>query len=166
MNYNEALNYIISKQSLGIMPGLDRIKQLLEKMGNPQEDYRIIHIAGTNGKGTVAATIANTLTQYGVKAGLFSSPWVTDYREQIQIDNTFISEADFAEYVEKYKDNACSEFEFLTAIMYKYFSDKKVDYAVVECGMGGLEDATNVETENISVITSVALDHTAFGRYN
>ena len=162
MNYNEALNYIISKQSLGIMPGLDRIKQLLEKMGNPQEDYRIIHIAGTNGKGTVAATIANTLTQYGVKAGLFSSPWVTDYREQIQIDNTFISEADFADYVEKYKDNACSEFEFLTAIMYKYFSDKQVDYAVVECGMGGLEDATNVETENISVITSVALDHTAF----
>ncbi|MDE6723826.1 MAG: hypothetical protein K2J55_06500, partial [Eubacterium sp.] len=68
----------------------------------------------------------------------------------------------FAEYVEKYKDNDCSEFEFLTAIMYKYFSDKKVDYAVVECGMGGLEDATNVETTNISVITSVAMDHTAF----
>lgn len=64
MNYNEALNYIISKQSLGIMPGFDRIKQLLEKMGNPQEDYRIIHIAGTNGKGTVAATIANTFTPY------------------------------------------------------------------------------------------------------
>ncbi|MDE6658678.1 MAG: bifunctional folylpolyglutamate synthase/dihydrofolate synthase, partial [Eubacterium sp.] len=162
MNYNEALSFIISKQSLGIMPGLTRILKLLEKMGNPQKDLKIIHIAGTNGKGTVAATIANTLTEHGYKIGLFSSPWVMDYREQIQINNAFISETEFADYVEKYKDNDCSEFEFLTAIMYKYFADNKVDYAVVECGMGGLEDATNVEESNIAVITSVALDHTAF----
>lgn len=162
MNFNEALNFILSKQSLGIMPGLNRILKLLESMGNPQNDLKIIHIAGTNGKGTVAATIANTLIQNGYKIGLFSSPWVVDYREQIQIDNAFIGENEFAEYVEKYKDNDCSEFEFLTAVMYKYFSDKKVDYAVVECGMGGLEDATNVEKSNIAVITSVALDHTAF----
>ena len=162
MNYNEALNFIISQQSLGIMPGLTRILKLLEKMGNPQNDLKIIHIAGTNGKGTVAATIANTLAEHGYKVGLFSSPWVVDYREQIQVNNEFISESDFAEYVEEYKENDCSEFEFLTAIMYKYFADKKVDYAVVECGMGGLEDATNVEESNIAVITSVALDHTAF----
>ena len=162
MNYNEALNFIISKQSLGIMPGLTRILALLKQMGNPQNDLKIIHIAGTNGKGTVASTIANTLTEHGYKVGLFSSPWVVDYREQIQINNEFISESDFAEHVEKYKDNDCSEFEFLTAIMYKYFADNKVDYAVVECGMGGLEDATNVEECNIAVITSVALDHTAF----
>lgn len=162
MNFNEALNFIISKQSLGIMPGLNRILKLLERMGNPQNDLKIIHIAGTNGKGTVAATIANALIQNGYKIGLFSSPWVVDYREQIQINNAFISENEFAEYVEQYKDNDCSEFEFLTALMYKYFSDKKVDYAVVECGMGGLEDATNVEKSNIAVITSVALDHTAF----
>ena len=101
MNYNEALNFIISKQSLGIMPGLTRILKLLEKMGNPQNDLQIIHIAGTNGKGTVAATIANTLAEHGYKVGLFSSPWVTDYREQIQINNEFISEAEFAKYVEK-----------------------------------------------------------------
>lgn len=162
MNYNEALNFIISKQSLGIMPGLTRVLKLLEKMGNPQNDLQIIHIAGTNGKGTVAATIANTLTEHGYKVGLFSSPWIMDYREQIQINNEFISEAEFSEYIEIYKDNDCSEFEFLTAVMYKYFADKKVDYAVVECGMGGLEDATNVEDRNIAVITSVALDHTAF----
>ncbi|MDE6412468.1 MAG: bifunctional folylpolyglutamate synthase/dihydrofolate synthase [Eubacterium sp.] len=162
MNYNESLNFIISKQSLGIMPGLTRILKLLEKMGNPQKDLKIIHIAGTNGKGTVSATIANTLTEHGYKVGLFSSPWVMDYREQIQINREFISEAEFAKYVEAYKDNDCSEFEFLTAIMYKYFADQKVDYAVVECGMGGLEDATNVEESNIAVITSVALDHTAF----
>ena len=144
------------------MPGLTRILTLLKKMGNPQNDLKIIHIAGTNGKGTVAATIANTLTKNGYKVGFFSSPWVMDYREQIQIDNAFISETEFAEYVENYKDNDCSEFEFLTAIMYNYFADKKVDYAVVECGMGGFEDATNVEDSNIAVITSVALDHTAF----
>lgn len=162
MNYNEALNFIVSKQSLGIMPGLNRILKLMERMGNPQNDLRIIHIAGTNGKGTVAATIAKTLMDNGYNVGLFSSPWVVDYREQIQINNAFISENEFADYVEKYKDNECSEFEFLTAVMYKYFSDKKVDYAVVECGMGGLEDATNVENHNMAVITSVALDHTAF----
>ncbi|MDE6124997.1 MAG: hypothetical protein K2G22_07215, partial [Eubacterium sp.] len=87
---------------------------------------------------------------------------VIDYREQIQINNQFISENEFAEYIEKFKENDCSEFEFLTAIMYKYFADQGVDYAVVECGMGGREDATNVEDGNIAVITSISLDHTAF----
>lgn len=162
MIYNEALNFILGKQSLGIMPGLTRIMNLLETMGNPQNDIRIIHIAGTNGKGTVAKTINNALIDSGYKVGLFSSPWIDDYREQIQINNEFISEEDFASYVDKYKDNDCTEFEFLTAIMYKYFADSKVDYAVVECGMGGKGDSTNVEQSNISVITSISLDHTAF----
>lgn len=162
MIYNEALNFILGKQSLGIMPGLTRIINLLETMGNPQNDIKIIHIAGTNGKGTVAKTINNALIDSGHKVGLFSSPWIDDYREQIQINNEFISEEDFASYVDKYKDNDCTEFEFLTAIMYKYFADSKVDYAVVECGMGGKGDSTNVEQSNISVITSISLDHTAF----
>ena len=162
MIYNEALNFILGKQSLGIMPGLTRIMNLLETMGNPQNDIKIIHIAGTNGKGTVAKTINNALIDSGHKVGLFSSPWIDDYREQIQINNEFISEEDFASYVDKYKDNDCTEFEFLTAIMYKYFADNKVDYAVVECGMGGKGDSTNVEQSNISVITSISLDHTAF----
>ena len=162
MIYDEALNFILGKQSLGIMPGLTRITNLLETMGNPQNDIKIIHIAGTNGKGTVAKTINNALIDSGYKVGLFSSPWIDDYREQIQINNEFISEEDFASYVDKYKDNDCTEFEFLTAIMYKYFADSKVDYAVVECGMGGKGDSTNVEESNISVITSISLDHTAF----
>lgn len=162
MIYNEALNFILGKQSLGIMPGLTRIMNLLETMGNPQNDIKIIHIAGTNGKGTVAKTINNALIDSGYKVGLFSSPWIDDYREQIQINNEFISEEEFASYVDKYKDNDCTEFEFLTAIMYKYFADSKVDYAVVECGMGGKGDSTNVEQSNISVITSISLDHTAF----
>lgn len=162
MIYNEALIFILGKQSLGIMPGLTRIMNLLETMGNPQNEIKIIHIAGTNGKGTVAKTINNALIDSGHKVGLFSSPWIDDYREQIQINNEFISEEDFASYVDKYKDNDCTEFEFLTAIMYKYFADNKVDYAVVECGMGGKGDSTNVEQSNISVITSISLDHTAF----
>ena len=162
MIYDEALNFILGKQSLGIMPGLTRIINLLETMGNPQNDIKIIHIAGTNGKGTVAKTINNALINAENKVGLFSSPWIDDYREQIQINNVFISKEEFASYVDKYKDNDCTEFEFLTAIMYKYFADSKVDYAVVECGMGGKGDSTNVEESNISVITSISLDHTAF----
>lgn len=162
MIYDEALNFILGKQSLGIMPGLTRIINLLDTMGNPQNDIKIIHIAGTNGKGTVAKTINNALIASGYKVGLFSSPWIDDYREQIQINNEFISKKEFASYVDKYKDNDCTEFEFLTAIMYKYFADSKVDYAVVECGMGGKGDSTNVEESNISVITSISLDHTAF----
>lgn len=162
MNYSEALNFILTKQSLGIVPGLARIKSLLLEMNNPQDSIKIIHIAGTNGKGTVAKTINNALIANGFKTGLFTSPWIDDYREQIQIDNEYIPENVFAEYIEKYKDNECTEFEFLTAVMYKYFADNKVDYAVVECGMGGKGDSTNVEKSNLSVITSVSLDHTAF----
>ena len=91
-----------------------------------------------------------------------STDKIHDYREQITINNEYISKKDFADYTEKYCDNDCTEFELLTAIMYKYFADKKVDYAVIECGMGGLDDSTNAEKKNISVITSVSIDHTAF----
>ena len=162
MNYNEALNLILSKQSLGIKPGLTRIKALLDSMGNPQNKIRIIHIAGTNGKGTVARFINDALIDAGYKVGLFTSPWIIDYTEQIQINNTFIPQEVFAEYVDAYRDNDCTEFEFLTAVMYKYFADSNVDWAVVECGMGGKGDSTNVEKENIAVLTSISLDHTDF----
>ena len=117
MNYNEALNLILSKQSLGIKPGLTRIKALLDSMGNPQNKIRIIHIAGTNGKGTVARFINDALIDAGYKVGLFTSPWIIDYTEQIQINNTFIPQEVFAEYVYAYRDNDCTEFEFLTAVM-------------------------------------------------
>ena len=163
MNYDEAINFIYSKQRLGSMPGLSRIEKLLREMGDPQNDLRIIHIAGTNGKGTVSNSITNALAKAGYRVGLFTSPWVTDYREQIQINGEFISEEDFAKYVTVYQNAEATEFELVTAIMYKYFSDSKVDYAVVECGMGGKGDATNaISNPLISVITSVAIDHTDF----
>lgn len=162
MTYDDALNLILQKQSLGIKPGLTRIYELLNKMDNPQDKINIIHIAGTNGKGTTAAALANAIQKSGKKVGLFTSPWTVDYREQIQIDGKMISKDSFADYVEKYIDCDSTEFELVCAIMYKYFADNKVDFAVVECGMGGKGDATNVEKNNISVITSVAIDHTAF----
>lgn len=162
MTYDEALQLIRQKQSLGIQPGLTRIQNLLTEMGNPQESLSIIHIAGTNGKGTVAATIAKALSDNGYKVGLFTSPWVIDYREQLQINGMFISEAALTEYVDRYRDSDCTEFEFLTAIMYRWFADENVDYAVVECGMGGKGDATNVESKNLSVITAISMDHTNF----
>lgn len=162
MNYNDALNFIEKKQSLGIKPGLARIITLLESMNNPQDKIKIIHVAGTNGKGTVCATIAKCLENCGYKVGLFTSPWVIDYTEQIQINGEFIPENVFADYVDEYENADATEFELLTAIMYKYFADSNVDYAVIECGMGGKGDATNVEKQNLSVITSVAVDHTAF----
>lgn len=163
MNYNQSLDYITKKLSLGIQPGLSRISALLERMDNPQDKIKIIHIAGTNGKGTVANYIACSLEANGFKVGLFTSPWIFDYREQIQINGEYIGKADFARYISDYKDNDCTEFEFLTAVMYKYFADNNVDYAVVECGMGGKGDSTNVEKENVcSVLTSISLDHTDF----
>lgn len=163
MTYEHALKIIKDKQkSLGIKPGLERVLSLLDVMGNPQDKIKVIHVAGTNGKGTVAAGIANALTRSGYKTGIFTSPWVTDYREQIMLDGREISRDDFARYVEKYCKSDCTEFELLTAVMYKYFADCAADYAVVECGMGGRGDATNTEKQNIAVITSVSLDHTDF----
>lgn len=162
MTYDEAITLIKTKESLGIMPGLTRIKALLKQMHNPQEKMKIIHVAGTNGKGTVAATVAKALTDNGYKTGLFTSPWVIDYREQIQINGKFITEEAIINCVEQYGKAVATEFEFLTAMMYRYFADEGVDYAVVECGMGGKGDATNVETHNLAVITALSFDHTDF----
>ena len=163
MNYSQALDIIIKKQSLGIQPGLERIYALLKKMGDPQKNLKIIHVAGTNGKGTVCCTLAKSLADHGLKVGLFTSPWVTDYREQIQINSSFISEKDLAGYIENYSAYDATEFELITAIAYKYFYDHNVDIAVVECGMGGAGDSTNaIPTPELAVITAVSMDHTDF----
>lgn len=163
MTYDKALNLISKKQSLGIKPGLSRIKHLLNELDNPQDKIKIIHIAGTNGKGTVANTIAAALMQNGLKVGLFTSPWLFDYREQIQINGEYIDKQFFCDFIEQCADYDVTEFELVTAMMYSYFEYMKVDYAVVECGMGGKGDATNVEKENVcAVLTSISLDHTDF----
>lgn len=163
--YEKALDYMMNKQSLGIKPGLNRIKEILNNpLLNPQNSFKTIHIAGTNGKGTVGATLANALTENGYKVGFFSSPWVIDYREQIQINGKYIPKKNFTGLVRALDliQNDCTEFECLTIMAYLYFEIKSVDYAVIECGMGGMNDATNVENKNLSVITPISLDHTNF----
>ena len=162
--FDDAIEYLKNKQSLGIKPGLERIKKTLDGFNNPQNSFKTVHIAGTNGKGTVAATIAKALQNSGFKVGLFTSPWIVNYREQIQINGEFISEEDFSHltHLLQINDNDCTEFECLCVIAYLYFEQQNVDFAVIECGMGGAGDATNVEKENLSVITSISLDHTDF----
>lgn len=162
MNYESALDALLHRSSPGILPGLERIENLLQRLGNPQNDYKVIHVCGTNGKGSVSALLARSLQQAGFNVGLFSSPYVEDYREQIQVNGQFISRQDFADCFSALQGEG-SEFEKLTAMMYLYFSRRHVDWAVVECGLGGRGDATNVLTHpTLCVFTSISLDHTAF----
>lgn len=170
MTYKEALEKIHSLNKFGSRPGLDRIKRLLSEMGNPQNDINYIHVAGTNGKGSVCAIVSSVLKSAGYKTGLFISPFITDFCERIQINSNPIPHEKLAElseyvfsYVEKLnkEDVIITEFEFVTALCFEYFKREKCHLAVLETGLGGLLDSTNVIKKNLcSVITSVSLDHT------
>lgn len=168
MNCSEAVKFIHSLERFGIMPGLERISALCEKLGDPQNDLKIIHVAGTNGKGSTSTVCANILRRAGYKTGLYTSPYVVDFRERIQINGEMIPPDDLAECVEKVKtaaeesDIKATEFEFITAVAFLYFSQMKCDYAVIEVGLGGRFDATNViPPPEVCVLTSISLDHTA-----
>lgn len=165
--YNDAVELLTSSGKFRISLGLDRISKILEILGNPQENLKCIHVAGTNGKGSVCAILASILKYGGYKVGLYTSPHIFKYTERIQINNKPIADEDFTKYVFKISELASennidlTEFEILTAVMFKYFADNKVDVVVLETGLGGRFDATNVIKENIcSVITHVDLDHT------
>ncbi len=170
MTYQEALDKIHSLNKFGSRPGLDRVKRLLSDMGNPQDEVKYIHVAGTNGKGSVCAVISSVLKSAGYKTGLFISPFITDFCERIQINSTPIPHdklSELTEYVFSFVDKLnkediiITEFEFVTAVCFEYFKREKVDLAVLETGLGGLLDCTNVIKQNLcSVITSVSLDHT------
>ena len=170
MTYQEALEKIHSLNKFGSRPGLDRVKRLLSDMGNPQDEVKYIHVAGTNGKGSVCAVISSVLKSAGYKTGLFISPFITDFCERIQINSTPIPHDKLSElteyvfsFVEKLnkEDIIITEFEFVTAVCFEYFKREKVDLAVLETGLGGLLDCTNVINQNLcSVITSISLDHT------
>lgn len=163
MTYEAAVKLIKNKQSLGVQPGLSRMFAAMERIGNVQNQLKVIHVAGTNGKGTVCAAVAEGLRQSGCKVGVFSSPWITDFREQITINGKQISKQDFADCVAVFQDAPLTEFELITAVMYLYFYREQVDYAVVECGMGGAGDCTNVlEQPVVAAFAKIALDHTAF----
>ncbi len=164
MNYNETLNYIHSLGFFSHTAGLDRIKSVMEKLCNPQNDFRAIHIAGTNGKGSVCTFVSSTLTAAGYKVGTFVSPFITDFCERIQINGEYISRDDLCRLSQKVIDTGAklTEFEFITAVGFLWFSEQQIDVAVIETGLGGRLDATNIlPTPLIAVITKIGLDHTA-----
>lgn len=152
---------------MGSRPGLERIGHLCHLLGDPQDKIKTIHIAGTNGKGSVSAMIASVLSAAGYRTGLFTSPHLIDLEERMSVDGVDISKDELARVTEKIK-TACdtmtekpTEFELLTAVAFEYFFKSGCDVAVIECGMGGRLDATNIiASPEVSVITNIALDHT------
>ena len=164
MNYYEALNYIHSLLVFGSVPGLERIGALLDALGNPQDKLKFIHIAGTNGKGSASTMLAEVYRQAGLKTGLYTSPYIVDFRERIQINNEYISKEDLAEFCKTVKDTniTVTEFEFITALAFLYFERKQCDIVILETGLGGRFDATNIiKSPLCSVIMKIDYDHTA-----
>ncbi len=171
MNFNESVEYIHSLLAFGIKPGLERISTLLHMLDNPQDKLRIVHIAGTNGKGSTSTMIANMLIADGHKTGLFTSPYVIDFCERIQIDGENVSKNLFAECVTEVRekieelnkqDIIITEFEAITVSAFLCFFKAECEYVVLEVGLGGRFDATNVvKKPEAIVITSISLDHIA-----
>lgn len=161
MTYRESLAYLKSLNPMGIRLGLDPVRSLLERLGNPQESFPSVLIAGTNGKGSVAAMTASLLTAAGFRTGLYTSPDLIDFRERIRINGRMIQREEIVACVEAVKRGVretVSYFEFLTAMAFLHFQ-KKVDIVVLEVGLGGRLDATNVVVPLVSVITNISLEH-------
>lgn len=171
MNFNESVEYIHSLLAFGIKPGLERISMLLEMLHNPQDKLKIVHIAGTNGKGSTSTMISNMLIASGHKTGLFTSPYVIDFCERIQINGENVEKSIFAECVTQVrekieelnkKDIIITEFEAITVSAFLCFVKAECEYVVLEVGLGGRFDATNVvKKPEAAVITSISLDHIA-----
>lgn len=169
MNYTQSVEYIHSLLTFGIQPGLERINMLLDLLGNPQDKIKTVHIAGTNGKGSTSTMLSNMLIAEGHKTGLFTSPYVLDFCERIQIGGENISKDLLAESVTKVrekieelnkKDIIITEFEAITAAAFLAFYEQGCEWAVIEVGLGGRFDATNVlKKPEAVVITSISLDH-------
>lgn len=170
MNYEEALRYINDQEKFGSNLRLDTIRKLLELLGNPHKDLKYIHIAGTNGKGSTSSYVATMLEEAGYKVGLFTSPYLERFNERIAINGADIPNERLAEITERVKDRIQimiqeeyehpTTFEIITAIGFVYFKEEKVDYVVLEVGLGGRLDATNVIDESLlSIITTIDYDH-------
>lgn len=168
MNYEEALSYINGVSWLGSKPGLERITELLTRLGNPQAELRCVHVAGTNGKGSTCAMLASVLKKAGYKTGLFTSPYIGKFNERMQIDGRPIGDRELADLVGEIKPHAeameehPTEFELMCALALLWFCRRHCDVVVMEVGLGGRLDATNViPRPDCCVITSIGLDHTA-----
>jgi len=169
MHYDEAMAYIHSTNWLGSRPGLERISVLCEKLGHPEKELRFIHVAGTNGKGSFCCMLQSVLTAAGYKTGLFTSPYVKTFNERMAINGICVSNERLAAVTAMVKPHADlmadspTEFELITAIAFMLFKLEKCDIVVLEAGMGGRLDSTNVISEaEVSVITGVALEHTEY----
>lgn len=166
MNYKQSLEYLYSLQKTGIKLGLENTYRLLDLLNNPQNDFKSIHIAGTNGKGSTSSFIASILSEMNFSVGLYTSPHLVRFNERIKVNSEEIEDDYLVEMVNYLKPDIekikPTFFEVTTAIAFKYFSDKKVDFAVVETGLGGRLDSTNVLLPEISVITKIGYDHREF----
>lgn len=173
LTYNEAIDYLFNQRPAferqgagGYKPGLDTTITLDNLYGNPHKSFKIIHVAGTNGKGSVSSLIAATLQSQGYKTGLYTSPHFVDFTERIKVDGKQIPHDRVVEFVDDFRNRETtvepSFFELTTILAFKYFEECNVDYAVVEVGLGGRLDSTNIVTPILSVITNISIDHTEF----
>ena len=174
MNYSEAIDFLFNKtlvfQHIGAQaykPGLETTLELSNIFGNPHAGLKAIHIAGTNGKGSTAHLLAAILQQSGYKVGLYTSPHLVDFRERIRVNGKMINEENVVNFIErflnsKYNDRHPSFFELTTIMAFDYFKSEGVDYAVIETGLGGRLDSTNILSPILSIITNISFDHTQF----
>lgn len=170
MTYEQAVQYLSGLNLYGWRMGNARMRALLKRLGDPQDAVRIVHVTGTNGKGSTVTFVSFILRAAGFKTGTYLSPYVFDLRERVQVNGAMISESDFTRWIERCKPHIerlrdteygqVTEFELKTALAYAYFAEQGCDFAVVEVGLGGRLDATNVMIPEVSVITSIGLDHT------
>jgi dihydrofolate synthase/folylpolyglutamate synthase len=169
VNYNEAINYINNTGKFAINLGLQRIKRLCDLSGNPEKDLKVIHVAGTNGKGSTTTFISSVLISQGYRVGIYTSPYIERFTERIKINNDEISENEVARLVTEISSDIekvelegmerPTEFEIITACAFKYFREQQVDFVLLEVGLGGRFDATNIVNPVLSVITTISYDH-------
>jgi len=173
MGYSELVQWMFNLERFGIKLGLENMTEYLSSIENPHKCFRSVHVTGTNGKGSVCAFLASILEESGLKVGLYTSPHLVDFRERVKINGQMISEEDVVKLGNELRmtmENMADEsgeqqltfFEFTTGLAFKYFNEQRVDIAVVEVGMGGRLDATNVISPEVSVITRIGLEHTAY----
>ena len=169
MNAAQAIEYIHSVCWKGSIPGLERTQTLLRKMGNPEKKLKFVHIAGTNGKGSTAAMTASILRKAGFTTGLYTSPYIYRFHERMQVNGEEITDTELAEVTQFVKplaesmEESPTEFELVSCIAFEYFARRHCDIVVLEVGMGGALDSTNViETPDVAVITNIGLDHTEY----
>jgi dihydrofolate synthase/folylpolyglutamate synthase len=175
MNFEEAIDWLYGFQRFGVKLGLERISYICDKLGNPQNNYKIIHVGGTNGKGSVCRILESILTSNGYNVGLYTSPHLQRFSERLIVNNEEISKSDIANLAEKLKPiindmvkngKTPTFFEIVTGMTFQYFSEKEVDFSIIEVGLGGRFDATNIVNPLLTVITNVSLEHQhVLGRY-